>query len=235
VGEHVSFQPKIRQSLREEIATDIKLAILSGRFSAGDRIYEGRIADEMGVSRVPVREALSSLEHEGLVERVPNRGVFVARLSAYEVEEFSSLRSVFEEFAMERAMTRATPADVVRLEEQLEVMGNAVNGRDKAAIFEADLAFHQLLVQAAHHGVLLKFWEQIATMLRAQFITLLPVIYPVSEDLVGRHKMLLCAMLGSDVDSSRALIRDHVQIYGEILTSEARRQGLMGDDDEVMT
>jgi DNA-binding GntR family transcriptional regulator len=234
VEENVSFQPKVRQSLREEIASDIKLAILSGRFMAGERIYEGRIADEMGVSRVPVREALSSLEHEGLVERVPNRGVFVARLSAHQVGEFSSLRSIFEEFAIERGMTRATQADVERLEVQLEVMGTAVSGRDKAAIFEADLAFHQLIVQAAHHALLLKFWEQIATMLRAQFITLLPVIYPMTEDLVGRHRLLLDAMTGTDVESARALIRDHVHIYGEMLTTEARRQGLMGDDDEVV-
>ncbi len=231
----MSFQPKIRLSLREEIASDIKMAILSGRFTAGERIYEGRIADEMGVSRVPVREALSLLEHEGLVERVPNRGVFVARLTGYEVGEFSSLRTVFEEFAMERAMTRATPADIAGLEEQLAVIGSAFAGRDKAAIFEADLGFHQRLVQAAHHGLLLKFWEQIATMLRAQFITLLPVIYPISEDLAGRHRILLDAMRGDDMDSARELIRDHVQIYGEMLTTEARRQGLMGDEDNGMS
>jgi DNA-binding GntR family transcriptional regulator len=231
----VPFAPKVRPSLRQEIADELRLAIFNGVFNSGDRIYEGRIAEQMGVSRVPVREALTLLEQEGLVVRRPNRGVFVSKLSYPELSEFYSLRSVVEEFAMELAMNNAGEDDIARMREQLRKLEDAFTARDKIATFEADIAFHRAIVEASKHNLLIRFWDQIAAMLRAQFITLLPVLYPMREDLVGRHKALLEAMLGDDVECARVLIRDHVIASGESLAQEAKHHGVIGGGDEKVT
>lgn len=218
----MTFQPKERTSLRDDIVVDLRSAIMRGEFKAGQRIYEGKISQQMQISRVPVREALIQLEQEGLVIRKPNKGVFVASLSEVELSEFYTLRSVIEEFAMTLAMQHATDEDVQRLRDQLLVMDKASSKGDKAGTFEADLQFHLRLAEASHHSLLVHFWGQIANMLRIQYVTLLPVLYPIREDIVERHNMLLEAMLGNDIERARYLIRDHVIASGEALAAEAR-------------
>jgi DNA-binding GntR family transcriptional regulator len=223
----VRFQPKVKTPLREDIAEDLRAAIFQGVFPAGERIYEGRIAEQMEVSRIPVREALALLEHEGLVVRKPNRGVFVAKMTDTELSEFYTLRSVVEEFAMELAMKYATCQDIERMREQLHEMERAFQAGDKSETFEADMTFHRRVAEASHHSLLLRYWEQIAGLLRTQYITLLPVFYPMREDIVGRHQALLDAMLSNDVEHARMLIRDHVVASGEVLAAEARRMGML--------
>jgi DNA-binding GntR family transcriptional regulator len=226
------FQPKTRVSLRDDIVVDLRNAIMRGALKAGERIYEGRISSEMQVSRVPVREALIQLEQEGLVVRHPNKGVFVAKLSKVQLSEFYSLRSVIEEFAMTLAMSNATNEDIARLRELIQAMEDSFKRDDKYAVFEADLRFHQVLAESSHHTLLVHFWKQIADMLRVQYVTLLPVLYPMRENIAGRHQLLLDAMLGQDVDYARAAIRDHVIAAGESLAAEARRNGFVDEDLE---
>lgn len=221
------FQPKVRTPLREDIAAELRTAIMNGALNAGDRIFEGQIAEQMGLSRVPVREALMLLEQEWLVVRRPNKGVFVAKLTNAELSEFYSLRSVIEEFAMELVMAHATDDDVGRLRDQIRAMREAQERGDKAAVFTADLAFHRLITEASRHRLLVRFWGQIASLLQAQYVTLFPVLYPLREDVAGRHQLLLDAMLGSDVEHARRSIRDHVIASGQSLAEEARRHRLI--------
>jgi DNA-binding GntR family transcriptional regulator len=223
------FQPKVRTPLRADVAADLRAAIMSGALKAGDRVFEVEIARQMGLSRVPVREALMLLEQERLVVRHPNRGVFVTKLTGAELSEFYSLRSAIEEFAMELAMAQATERDVGRLRARIAAMRRAQERGDKPAVFAADLAFHQLVAEASRHRLLLHFWSQIATLLQAQFVTLLPVLYPLEEDIAGRHQLLLEALLGNDVEQARRLIRDHVIASGQSLATEAQRQGVIDE------
>ncbi|MBX5443833.1 GntR family transcriptional regulator [Sphaerobacter sp.] len=220
------FTPHKRTSLRERVLRDLRSAILRGALPAGERIYEGKIAEQMEVSRAPVREALMALQQEGLVTRIPNKGVFVARLTRAELSEFYTLRSVLEEFAMELAIDQATEADIERLRERLQEMAEAAEERNKAAVFEADAGFHRALVQASHHALLLHFWRQVQNLLQVQYVTLFPVIYPLSEDIVARHQLLLDALLSGDPAEARAAIREHIVSAGERLIQEGRRQGL---------
>lgn len=77
----MTFLPIARSSLRDDIVASLRVAILNGTLAAGERVFETKIAEQMCVSRVPVREALTLLEQEGLIERLPNRGTFVTKLS----------------------------------------------------------------------------------------------------------------------------------------------------------
>lgn len=222
----MTFQPIARSSLRDDIVASLRVAILNGTLAAGERVFETKIAEQMCVSRVPVREALTLLEQEGLIERLPDRGTFVTKLSNVQLSEFYTLRAAIEEFAMALAMECHTEEDIDRLNAQLDEMRIAVANGEKARVFEADIGFHQLIAEASHHALLVHFWKQIAGLLRAQYVTLLPVIYPMREDVVGRHQRLLDVMLGGDVEFARAAIRDHVVASGETLSAEGKGRGI---------
>ncbi len=221
------LEPKVRKSLREEIVEDLRLMIMAGHLPAGERIYESRLAEQLEVSRVPVREALTLLEQEGLVRRQPNRGVYVAKLSIAELAEFYSLRSVIEGFAIELAIEQHTKDDLARLNEQLETLSEMLRTQVKPEIYKADIGFHERLVEASHHSLLIHFWRQIISLMKAQFITLLPVFYPLTEDLVQRHRLLLDAIVLGDVEHARETVVDHVIVSGERLLREGRQAGIL--------
>ena len=225
----MSFTRKNLLPLRDEIAADIRRAILARELTSGSRIFEGQVAEQMGVSRVPVREALALLEQEGLVVRKPNRGVFVASLSAEEFSELFTLRAALEEFAIERAQRWATDEEFTQLEEWFVRLQDALERGDAVAAFEADMSFHRQLVLAAHHRLLLEHWDQIINMLRLQLQndTLLRGLYVPCEPLIERHRVLLEAARSQDAEQARQIVRDHVVRSGTVLLVEAQRCGLL--------
>ena len=96
-----------RTSLTEEAAMTIRRAILSGKFTQGQQLTESRISEGFNISRAPVREALQQLMTQGLVVHHPNRGYFLKKFSARDIEEMSLLRAVIEKFAIQLAVERA--------------------------------------------------------------------------------------------------------------------------------
>ncbi len=108
--------PVSASTLRDGVADALRQAIISGRWSPSSRLHEVRIAQQMGVSRAPVREALRQLEEEGLVRSEPNRGTFVTELSIRDIEEIQRLREVLECFALRRAADRLMGAGLANLE-----------------------------------------------------------------------------------------------------------------------
>src|SRR5438132_8027075 len=100
-----------RRTLADSIARSLRDAILGGQLSSGQRLAEGQLAGNLKVSRAPVREALASLEQEGLVSRTPNGATSVTHLSRNDVEEICSLRLPLEVLAVRLAITRGAAAD----------------------------------------------------------------------------------------------------------------------------
>ena len=113
------------QSTTVSLTTDLKLKIeediLSGKFRKGSKLVEQAICDEYQVSRTPVREALSQLEAEGLVESIPNRGCFVVGISDKEMDDIFILRKIYEVQATMWAIERITDEEMEELEENFDV------------------------------------------------------------------------------------------------------------------
>jgi DNA-binding GntR family transcriptional regulator len=130
----------------EYIAGSLRNAILQGRFKANQPLRQDQIAEELGVSKVPVREALVQLKAEGLVTFLPNRGAVVTELSPDEVDEIFTMRGALEIKALERAIPNLRSADFIRAKGVLEIIGDET---DSAQWCELNWEFHATLYQAA--------------------------------------------------------------------------------------
>ncbi len=141
----------------ERTLGEVRELILGGDLAAGVRLGEVELAERLGVSRTPVREALSRLAAEGLVEIVPNRGARVSSWTVAELEAVFDLRAALEPELTARAGRRAGPADVHALDELATAMlavGSPGAGQNLDALFPLNREFHGLLVTLADHPVL---------------------------------------------------------------------------------
>lgn len=134
------------QQLAPRIADALKQLIYDGEFAPGERLNEAALALRMGTSRGPIREAVRLLAGWGLVTPVPNRGVFVRKLSVREMLEVYDLRALVFGYAAERAAERATEADRQELAGLLQAMDAASAAEDGTHYYELNLAFHSRIL-----------------------------------------------------------------------------------------
>src|SRR5271167_1083724 len=121
------LRPAKRQSLGQTVADSLRDAVYSGRLPPGQRIGQVQVARELGVSQTTVREALTILEHEGLVDREANQGAVVRQLSREDIEEIVTLRANLEAMAIRRLIRQANPEHLEELQENIRAM-QAVRG-----------------------------------------------------------------------------------------------------------
>ncbi|MGN6597996.1 MAG: GntR family transcriptional regulator, partial [Actinomycetes bacterium] len=141
----------------EQAAEALREEILSGALSSGTRLGEMELATRLAVSRTPIREALSRLAAEGLVELQPNRGARVASWSASELREIFDIRLALEPLAVRQAVERLTTADRVELDDLARAMrraGRPGRSQDLGRVFELNRRFHSLLIDAAGNAAL---------------------------------------------------------------------------------
>ena len=130
----------------EFIANALRNAILQGQYKANQPLRQDQIAEELGVSKIPLREALVQLKAEGLVSFIPNRGAVVTELSAKEVDEIFTMRIALETTALGRAIPNLRPADFIRAKSVLEILEEE---EDRAQWSELNWEFHATLYQAS--------------------------------------------------------------------------------------
>jgi len=153
------FAPIAARTIQHEIVDLIRDAALRGDIDLGQHLPEQELAEQMRVSRIPVREAMRQLEQEGLVMRIPNRGCFVADFSEQDVIEIFSLRATLEMMAIELATPNITAQDIANLRAIIEAQRKAIEARDYNELTQLDLKFHEYICIKANHGRLLKMWR----------------------------------------------------------------------------
>ncbi|MDQ6936654.1 MAG: GntR family transcriptional regulator [Actinomycetota bacterium] len=137
----------------------VKDAIISRRFTAAELLAEGQLAEELGVSRTPVREGLLRLEAEGLVQLLPKRGALVVPVTPAEMADVIETRRLVEEHAVRAVIRRQVPPLLLEsLTGQLVGMRRAMSRRDRAAYVAADRAFHAEIVRAAGNAILFSLY-----------------------------------------------------------------------------
>ena len=161
----MSFVPKLEQrNLSDQCADHIVLMIANGELKAGQRLLEKEICRHLGVSRVPVREALRLLQAQGVVRTEPNRGSFIAEFGSIETAELLEVRLCVERLALKRLLDRlaldAEAADP--LEEQITAMRRAAELNAQLAYCQADLAFHQKLIELSQSPLLGPIWTSLS-------------------------------------------------------------------------
>lgn len=193
--------------LRDAVRDEIRARIIDGRYRPGDRIRERDLADELGVSRIPVREAFRTLETEGFVTLVPRSGIVVRQLSEKDVAELFDVREALEVVAAERAAQRAGKADLLRLRQTLARGRRAIDAGDWSMVWEANQAFHDEIIRLAHNDLLASILEPLQGRLHWLFRQ-----HEDPEELWAEHSELCDAIASGDPERSGAQALRHVRV-----------------------
>ena len=138
--------------LRDVVSEALRQAIKEGILKPGERLMEIQLADELGVSRTPIREAIRKLELEGFVVMIPRRGTYVADISLKDVVQVFEIRSALEELAAGLAAERITPDELEELERILVEINEYIDRDEFDKIVDTDIRFHGVLYRASRNN-----------------------------------------------------------------------------------
>ncbi len=200
-----------RTVLREEVKSVLLQRILSGHYAPGDRLVEIRIAEELGVSQAPVREALRDLESVRFIESSPFRGARVRGVSDAELIEVYPIRGALEEVAVREAAKRMG-GDVSALEAELAGMRKAKGVREQV---EHDVRFHELIVKASGNTRLLEIWSSLQVETRTAITALRTGLTP--REAAELHEEIVDALRRRDTRAAARAIRNHFDHFGRML------------------
>lgn len=203
--------------LARVIRDEVLGLILRGELAPGDRITEPMIASRLGVSRVPVREALRDLESTGLVESRKHAGVFVRQLSRKETADLYELRSVLDAFAGRCTAQAADPALVARLDERLHVMEQAALRKDVVAYYEANLHFHWDMIDACGNDQIRAVYRGVVQKLHIARLKNLSTDVGMLNS-IREHHAIVDAIRNREPEVCEALMANHVKAAGERLS-----------------
>ncbi len=205
-----------RRNLGTEAAHSIRRMILEGRIPSGAHIVEAEVARALGVSNGTVRVGLQQLQHEGLVELRPHRGVFVRRVNSRDVREVYTLRNTLEAMAARLAAGRVTDEVREELGAILNQMRKAVKNRDRSAAISSDFEFHRAMVRLSDHGLLQEHYRLLELKTRL-FMVLTDAFFPDPSYLIPLHESLFEAIATGNAERAEALAVQHSNDSGERL------------------
>ncbi len=198
------------QPLRDMVFDVLMNAIMQGQLSPGERLLEVQLADEMGVSRTPVREAIRRLELEGFVVMVPRKGAYVAGLSIDDVESVYEIRTALETLAVRLAAQRMEAADYEQLDELAGKMQQTWQEGDVDNWVNLDARFHELLYTFSRNERLISMMSNIMEQLsRYRIISLANV--EVRQNSLNEHQTLIEALKRRDSDAAADAAAHHIE------------------------
>jgi len=197
--------------LVKSVLQNISEAIVIGRLQPGHKLVETQLAEQLGVSRGPIREAIRRLEQMGLVEKIPYRGAFVSQLTDYDIEELYSVRESLEGLAARLLAQRQDERVVASLNAIINSMSQAAEAGDESKIVTLDADFHDSLISLCDHKLLNEIWEPVSIRMR-RFL-LLKNKYRYENDLrmvVRLHTPIIEAIAAGNVAEAEMAARKHI-------------------------
>ncbi|MFZ5650599.1 MAG: GntR family transcriptional regulator [Bacillota bacterium] len=207
--------------LREMVFESLREAIIQGRLKPGERLMEMQLAEEMGVSRTPVREAIRKLELEGFVVMIPRKGAYVSGISVRDIVDVFEVRAALEALAAGLAAERVTDKELEELERSIVLAAELGDKAELDAIVETDTNFHELIYKACRNERLV----QIVTHLKEQiqrFRTTSLSQPGRSRDALYEHRAIVEAISERNIDLAQALAREHVENAEQSLLNALR-------------
>lgn len=195
--------------LRDVVFNTLRQAILRGELEPGERLMEIQLAERLGVSRTPIREAIRKLELEGLVLMIPRKGAEVAKISEKSLKDVLEVRRSLEELAIELTCQRIIDEGMAELEEAQKAFASAIHKGDAMAIAEADEHFHELIYRATENSRLV----QILSNLREQMYRYrLEYIKDAGKRqiLIVEHEKILRCIRRHSIAEAKAAVREHI-------------------------
>ena len=204
--------------LRDVVFQTLRQAILRGELKPGERLMEIHLAQKLGVSRTPVREAIRKLELEGLVVMIPRKGAVVAGITISDLEDVLEVRVALEELAVKYACRRVTPEQLAELKRRSELFKKSLNGNDVGLCAEADVAFHDMIYQATGNNRLVQILNNIREQMYRYRMEYLKDRHSHSI-LVQEHEEILSALTAGDEKAALEVICRHIERQKEHIIS----------------
>ena len=195
--------------LRDVVFNTLRRATLRGELKPGERLMEIALANRLGVSRTPVREAIRKLELEGLVVMIPRKGAEVARITEKDLRDVLEVRCSLEELAAELAAERMDEETREKLKTALKEFEDAIASGDNGAIADSDMEFHDIIFDATANPRLI----QIIGNLREQFYRYRLEYVKDAEYhavLLKEHQELVKAMITGKKEEAREIMKKHI-------------------------
>lgn len=194
-----------------EVTTDrIRDAIISGELPLGSKLSEQRLADTLGISRSPVRDALAALQSEGLVNVSPKRGSFVFTPDLRDVDELCEHRAVLETAAIHKGLTRNHPALISQLDAAITAMQRALDKPDPQGYSVGDRQFHKAIVQACENRSIIKAYDHTISPVKALRTHLFTIMDEDTDRSMAEHVAILEACRAKDADLAASLLEQHI-------------------------
>ncbi len=218
-----------RKQLRNVVAERMRKAILDGYYKPGEWLRQERIAHELGVSQMPVREALKELEAEGLVEHVPYRGARVSKFSLEDVWDLYSHRAFLEGRAARFSAQNISAEEISLLKQLLKSMENNLAPKNVAAYRNLNRNFHEAIISASRHEYLIRalnqLWAVFPSMMMTNFSATAARPIPEREKRDAQeHRLIVEALERRDGARAEARVRAHILSAGRQLIQSLGRQ-----------
>jgi len=210
------FTRQKRATLMDQALKEIRDAIRSGKLKPGERLIEMQLAEEMQISRFPIREALRYLEKEGLVETEPFKGTRVARFTEKDMEELYSLRSSLEELAVRILIENLDEKKIKKLEKIIQSMQKASQTGNLGQMIFEDLRFHQTICELSGHRKLLAVWQTLECQLQV-FLNIEKDFFLTTYQYVSTHNPIMEAIKNRNIETAEKAIREHLGLAMRII------------------
>jgi DNA-binding GntR family transcriptional regulator len=194
--------------LRQQVYDALEGLIIYGGLSPGQHLVESDLAQRLGVSRIPVREALQLLHRDGWVDLRPRQGAFVHQPTAREADEVFSVRTLLEVESTRLAAANATDESVRRLAEIVETGVEALRVADERELVKLNSTFHGEITDIAGNQVLAEILHRLDKRIRWYFA---PVAIARGADSWTEHKAIVAAIGARDTDAAAAAMRRHAE------------------------
>lgn len=206
--------------LRDIVFENLREAILNGNLTPGQRLMEVQLAETLGVSRTPVREAIRKLELEGLVVMIPRKGAYVADMSIKDIVEVLEIRANLEGLAAYLATERMTNDDI----KNLEKISNQINRNSSLEEFlKKDVEFHEYIFKATNnkrlHQLINSLWEQVYRF-RVSYISDEESI----DNIINEHKSILKAIKNRDSELAEKYAKEHIEKAEQFMINKTMRK-----------
>ena len=202
--------------LRDVVFKTLRRGILTGELKPGERLMEIHLANRLGVSRTPIREAIRKLELEGLVTMVPRRGAEVANITEKNLKDVLEVRQALESLAIELACDRITGEEKDGLKANLDQVESAVRTGDTGAIASADVAFHDAIVEASGNARLVQLVSNLGEQMYRYRFEYIKDITKHSQ-IMSEHRIMYESIMEKNQEKAAQIVKIHINNQEEAI------------------
>lgn len=218
-----NFEVKMNEylPLRDVVFNTLRQAILKGELKPGERLMEIQLANKLGVSRTPIREAIRKLELEGLVLMIPRKGAEVAEITEKNLRDVLEVRQALEKLAVQLACNQITKLQIREIREAAKGFQDALEGGNVTGIAEADEHFHDMINLATGNQKLIQILGNLREQMYRYRVEYLKneAVYP---QLLEEHESLIRAIEGRQKERAAEIVSQHIDNQAEAIRGTIR-------------